>query len=281
MEERQKINELDQLFQNERYDLIEPFILEQITNAKEKNDHASYISFSNELIGFYRSMEEYEKSLIISEDILLLMEELGLENSVHFGTTLLNAATAYRAAGKSLEALSYYERALTIYESELPHDDERFAGLYNNLSILLQQMGELEKSLLFLDNALRIIKKNMPESVETATSLTNKALLLFQLKRKEEATNCLEESLSLFQKLNQCEDPHYSAALSGLGEAYFHLGNYEKSVHAYEQAAELILKIFGKNQSYKIICYNCSVVCHEAGMIEKEMYYKNEAEGMD
>ena len=279
MEESQKLLELDQLFQNEKYDEIEPFILAQIASAKENENHAAYITFSNELIGFYRSIGQHEKSLLISEDILLLMEELGLEESVHFGTTLLNAATAYRAAGKSMESLKCYERALVIYESTLPHEDERFAGLYNNLSLLLQQMGELDKSLIFLDNALHIIKKTMPDSVETATSLTNKALLLFQLKRKEEASKCLEEALEIFRTKNHYNDPHYSAALSGLGEAYFHFGNYEKSIQAYEQAIELIQKSFGKSESYRIVCYNCAVVCHEAGFLEKEVYYKKEAEG--
>jgi len=278
MKELAELRELDRLYQDGKYAEIEPFLIKQIACAKEDKHYDSYIVFSNELISFYRSTSNHEKALLISEDVLLLMEELGMEDTVHFGTTLLNVATAYRAAGQNKEAITYYQRALVLYEKTLEHDDYRFAGLYNNLSISLQQMGETQKALLFLENAIEIISKIMPESVELATSLTNKALLLFQISKQEEACQSLEKALVIFDKEQNHEDPHYSAALAGLGEAYFHLGHHDKSVQAYEQAIKMIKKAYGINDSYRIVCYNCSVVCHEAGYLEKEKYYKIESE---
>ena len=51
------------------------------------------------------------------------MEQLQLDHTVHFATTLFNVATAYRTAGKYEEALANYRRALEIYQKELPKDD--------------------------------------------------------------------------------------------------------------------------------------------------------------
>lgn len=275
-----ELKKLDAFYQNKEYQKIEPFLVEKIAEAKECESYDAYLAFSNELIGFYRSISEHDQSLVIAEDVLLLMEELGMEETVHFGTSLLNAATAYRAAGKNREALGYYERALVLYEKTLEQEDYRFASLYNNISILLSQMGEIKKAILFLDNAISVISKIMPGSVELASSFTNKALLLFQTSQRNEAMALLEEALLIFEKEKNKNDPHYSAALAGVGEAYYHLGDFPKSVQAYEKSIHMIEQVYGKNESYCIVCYNCSVVCHEAGMTEKEVFYKKEAEGM-
>ena len=48
------------------------------------------------------------------------MEELQLDHTVHFATTLFNVATAYRTAGKYEEALANYRRALEIYQKSFP-----------------------------------------------------------------------------------------------------------------------------------------------------------------
>ena len=117
------LDKLDRLFADNRVDEVEPFLLSRLEQAKEEKDYGSYLSIGNELIGFYRSVSEYEKAFAISEDVLLLMEELQLDNTEHFATTLLNTATAYRAAGRYEEALADYARALRIYETTIPAGD--------------------------------------------------------------------------------------------------------------------------------------------------------------
>lgn len=133
---------LDGYFQKNELDKAAPFLTDSLEKAKEAEDYASYITIGNEMIGFYRSVSMFREAFDIAEDVLLLMEELQLGESEHFATTLVNTATAYRAAGKPQQALQYYRQALQIYGRLLPEGDYRFAGLYNNMSILLEQMGE-------------------------------------------------------------------------------------------------------------------------------------------
>lgn len=278
---------LDGYFQRNELEQVEPYLLESLEKAKESGDYGAYITIGNEMIGFYRSVSQYKKSFDIAEDVLLLMEELQLEDSEHFATTLLNAATAYRAAGDASQAYKYYRQALGIYDRLLPKGDYRFAGLYNNMSILLEQMNENEKAVEMLLKALEIIKKLEDGEAEQATTLTNLALLYFKMERPEEASQTLQEALKLFEGVGSGEetDAHYSAALAGVGEAYYRMGDYEKALASYEQALAEVKKHFGENQSYAVLCENCAAVCDCLKLEDRAGEYRMRAkkiyEGLD
>lgn len=269
--------QLDEYFAQGKLDRVEPFLCGCLEEAKESRDHGIYISVANELIGYYRSVSMYAKAFTVSEDVLMLMEELNLQETEHFATTLLNAATAYRAAGKWQEAYEYYARALQIYENILSPEDYRFAGLYNNMSILMEQLGENEKAAGLLQKAIDIVEKLPDCSMELATSKTNLALIYFKLKDDSGAQKLLEEAISLFEKAENGTDAHYSAALSGMGEAYFRMGRLEKSLEYYEKAAAEVKKHFGENQSYGLLCGNCAAVCARLGEKDKQAYYEEKS----
>lgn len=255
--------QLDEYFQKNELEKVEPYLAGALEEAKETEDYAAYIAIGNEMIGFYRSVSMFRQAFDIAEDVLLLMEELQLETSEHFATTLLNAATAYRAAGKAEQAYRYYQQALGIYHGILPEGDYRFAGLYNNMSLLLEQMGENEEAVELLQKALGIVEKLEDSKAEQATTLTNLALLYFKMNRAQEAGTALKEALRIFEEEGDGveTDAHYGAALSGVGEAYYRMGDYEKALAAYEKALSEVKKHFGENQSYALLCENCAVVC--------------------
>lgn len=271
------LKKLDALFGQNKIEEIEPFLLQCLEEAKETENFGVYISICNELIGFYRSVSNFRKAFDVSEDVLLLMEELQLENTEHFATTLLNVATAYRAAGEGEKSYSYYMRAMNIYEQLLEPDDYRFASLYNNMSILSLEQGNDEKAAEELKKALTIIEKLDSESPERATTLTNLALIYFKQNKNEEARETLELALQIFDRNGKDTDAHYSAALAGIGEAYYHMEEYEKSLQSYEKSLEEIKKHFGENESYALVCSNCSSLCEKLQDKEKAEYYKEKS----
>lgn len=264
---------LDNLFAANAIDQVEPFLLSCLNQAQEEREFGVYISVGNELIGFYRSISQFEKAFAISEDVLLLMEELQLDETEHFATTLLNAATAYRAAEKYEDALVDYTRALKIYEAKLPADDYRFAGLYNNISLLLERLNENEKAAVFLERAISIVEIQADARMELATSKTNLALIYFKLKENEKAETLLEEAISIFQENGENTDAHYSAALAGMGEAYFHMGRLERALEYYEMSLDEVEKHFGRNMSYALLCGNCASICQKLGEHERADHY--------
>lgn len=272
--------QLDSLFQRNEIDKVEPFLLKELEKAKEAEDYPAYIVIGNEMIGFYRSTSLFKKAFDITEDVLLLMEEMQLETSEHFATTLLNAATAYRAAGEPESAYKYYLQALQIYENLLPKEDYRFAGLYNNISILLEQMGENERAIELTKQALAVVKCLENSEAEQATTYTNLALLYFKTDRASEASKALNEALQLFEaaKSGEGTDAHYGAALAGVGEAYYRMKDYANALISYEKALDEVKKHFGENQSYGVLCENCAAVCECLKEKEKAEDYRKKAE---
>ena len=265
---------LDQLFAENKIDQVEPFLVSCLERAKQEDAFGIYISVGNEMIGFYRSTGQFEKAFAISEDVLLLMEELQLEDTEHFATTLLNAATAYRAAGRFKDALTDYTRALQIYENVLHKEDSRFAGLYNNMRILLEKMNENEKAAAFLERAISIVEKQADARMELATSKTNLALIYFKLNDNRKAEELLEEAVLIFKENGENTDAHFGAALAGMGEACYRVGRLQKALEYYEQALREVEKHFGRNDSYSLLCQNCSTICRQLGDPEKALHFE-------
>lgn len=269
---------LDSYFKNQQIDKVEPFLVSSLEQAKEEEDYGAYISVCNEMIGFYRSISSYEKAYIAAEDVLLLMEELQMENTEHFATTLLNAATAYRAAGDYATALRHYRQALRIYDGILQPQDYRYAGLYNNMSILFEKMEENEEAIVYANKALSIIEQLQDSEAETATTMTNLALLYFKADQSEKAKELLEQAIVLFEQSGENTDAHYSGALAGVAEAWYRMQNYGKALEYYEKALDEVKKHFGENMSYVILCENCAAVCEKMGDTEKQADFIDLAE---
>ena len=240
---------LDSYFAGQEIDKVDPFLVSSLEQAKNEEDYGAYISICNEMIGFYRSVSAFEKAYTAAEDVLLLMEELQMEHTEHFATTLLNAATAYRAAGDYTAALRFYKQALQIYDGILQPQDYRYAGLYNNMSILLEKMDENEEAITYADKALSIIETLEGGEMETATTLTNLALLYFKVSQAGKAKELLERALSLFELGGENTDAHYSGALAGLAEAWYRIQDYE----------------------------NCAAVCEKLGDVQKQKDYLDKA----
>lgn len=268
---------LDSYFTKQEIDKVDPFLVDSLEQAKAEEDYGAYISICNEMIGFYRSISAFEKAYIAAEDVLLLMEELDMENTEYFATTLLNAATAYRAAGDYGTALRYYKQALQIYDGILPPQDYRYAGLYNNMSILLEKMEENEEAISYANKALSVIETLPDSESETATTMTNLALLYFKVDQSEKAKELLERALSLFEQGDGDTDAHYSGALAGVAEAWYRMQDYGKALQYYEKALEEVKAHFGENMSYALLCENCAAVCGNLGDTEKQAFYLERA----
>lgn len=268
---------LDSYFAQQQIEQVDPFLVASLEQAKEEQDYGAYISICNEMIGFYRSTSAFEKAYVAAEDVLLLMEELNMENTEHFATTLLNAATAYRAAGDYVTALRYYRQALLIYDGILGPQDYRYAGLFNNMSILLEKMDENEEAIAYAQKALSIIETLPDSESQTATTMTNLALIYFKENRFEEAKELLEKALSLFEQNGGQTDEHYSGALAGVAEAWYRMGDYSKALKCYEKALAEVKSHYGENMSYAILCENCASVCERLGDDGKQSFYLDKA----
>ena len=229
----------------------------------------------NEQIGYYRSISNYEEALKISKEMLELVKELGLQESEAHGTTLLNAATAYRAAGMCEKAIAMYRAAEQIFKN-LGIQDERLAGLYNNMSMAFQQKEDYGTAESCLLQALAIVRNLPDHKVEEATTYANLASVCYE---KEEFAQGIEYVQRAIERFEECEekDAHYCGALALLAQGHYEQGELEKAISAYTEALREILAHFGKNESYAMTCENCAIVLSKAGFAKEAEYLKKEA----
>lgn len=251
-------------------------MLSALEEAKEREDYGLYLSVGNEMIGYYRSISQFQKAYRISEDMLLLMEELQMDQSAEFATVLLNTATAYSFDGQFETALQFYRRTEQIYHLLVRPEDYLFAGLYNNMSSLLEKMGRNEEALELLMKALRILQNYPDRQMEAATNFTNLGLLYLKTGDYESGKKCVAQAVSMFEALDTPAS-HYSAALSALGEICYHEKDYEQAVSWYEKTLTEIEKHYGLNLAYAVVCENLANVCREADKPDQAERYLGKA----
>ena len=152
------LKELDRLFATYQMDKVEGFLENKMAQAASVEDDNSLITLLNEMIGYLRDVSKYEKCCMYCDRLLNVLEKNGLKGTIPYATSLLNIANAYRAAGLLAESMTNYKTVCLIYQSQLEDNDFRFASLYNNMSLLYQEMGEFEEACVCLEKALSIVK---------------------------------------------------------------------------------------------------------------------------
>lgn len=252
----QKVIEgLDQLYANNESEKAEDYLSRYLEQALQEGDVGSAVTIINELIGFYRDTSQYDKAETYCGKLLPFMERAGLKDTIHYGTSCLNIANAYRASGRLEDSLKCYQMVFDIYEKLLEKKDFRYASLYNNQALLYQEMGEFDKACQSLSQALLIVKEYPEAIVEQAVTYTNLAASYVKAGKLEQARKSIEEGISIFQN-GLTGDFHYSAALSVSGDVYFAIEDYEQAVSCYEQAMSALRQHVGITHAYFRIVSN-------------------------
>ena len=261
----QVMMELDNLFTQERIIEVPQFLEEHIAQAREQGAQDVMLTLYNECIGFFRETGQYDKSIAYCGEALALMEEMGLNGTMPYATTLLNIANAHRAAGHLQESLEFYNKVRPIYVARLKEDDMYFAGLYNNLSLLYQEMGDFGAAKEQLKNALEIVSHKENTAFEVAVTQANLANTCIELGQDDEAKERAEEAIRIFEEIG-VDDAHYSAALSALGSLYYMDKDYENALAAMEKSRECVAKYLGaENIQYQRLSDNIAIIREKLG----------------
>lgn len=146
-----------------------------LESAEQYFDRRGALSVLNEQIGLYRKLDRKEECLQAIEKALPLCPELGMENSVSYGTTLINAATGYKAFGMAKTALPLYRDARALYERWLKPGDARLGGLYNNMALTLSELGEYREAEDLFHRALDVMAQQEHGEPEMAITWLNLA----------------------------------------------------------------------------------------------------------
>lgn len=276
------LQELDSLPGGADADKTGDFLKDNINLARQEGDHASELALLNEMIGYCRYMGLTGDSKTYSAEALKLCEEQGLAGQIPYATTLLNAATADRAAGRLDESLERYREVEDIYGKQLDKNDYLYAALYNNMSLLYQAMDRHEESAEYLKKALEIVSTGSEHKTEQAITLTNLGQAYIRLGRYEDAAESLKESERIFEELGG-DEFHYPGCLNAMAQLLYIKKDYEESLKYYEKALMLLKRHVGEdNPGYIAVLENMKEAQKMAGstgdMHEEE---KKPVKGLD
>lgn len=183
---------LDAIFEaHEGATKAEPYLLQAMDDAENAGDDAGLLTVLNETMGFYRSQGRHEDNQWIVQRSIELALRMRLEGTEAWTTTLINAATSMRAAGRYDQAEDLYHQAIDSAKTTLSPTDRRMAALHNNLSMLYSETGRPEQALHELEAALRVLEAasvDPSNDIDIAATHTNIALILLELPADERHT---------------------------------------------------------------------------------------------
>lgn len=271
MQTEEIINKLDRLFSENKGQEAQQLLEDSIRLAIGEADDNALLTLLNEMIGYMRETSQVESSYRYADAALKLMGRMGMEGSMPYATTLLNIANAYRAGGRLAESMAYYEEVLELYQKNLDGNDMLFASLYNNLSLLYQEMENFEKAKENLLKALPIVKVNEDTYFEEAVTYANLASTCLVLHEDETAMEYCRRAIELFEA-HGIHDSHYCAALSSMGTYHYGKGEYEKAADCFKKAMAGMKASLGENEYYQRLAKNleeCERAQREDAMEQK------------
>ena len=229
----------------------EEILVKEINEAVSAQNDERLLELLNEYIGLLRDKGEAEASLKISDNILALLDKMELHGTVAYGTSLLNVATAYRAAGKLKEAEGLYNDVEAVYRETLPEDSMLIASLHNNRSLLYQEEGLYDKAADELNKALKISEANGAEyeTAVTEANLSNTYVALGDFKKAEKKA---KKAAEMFKHIEDT-DTHYASALYALGMIYNLTGRESDAIAPLKEALSIMEREHGKTESYRRI----------------------------
>lgn len=232
-----------------------PYLEQAMSDAENAEDDAGLLTVLNETMGFYRSQGWHDKNQWIVQRTIELALRMGLEGSETWATTLINCATAMRAAKQYDQAEDLYTQALHCAENVYPPKDRRIAALHNNLSMLYQETGKGKASEHELREAMRILREasdNPSTDIDLASSCTNLALTLLDEGKTDDAHAYADEALAIHAtaRAQGVDSAHYAAALAGAAQVRFAQQKYGEAAAYYREALNLIEDRYGRDTDY-------------------------------
>lgn len=248
----QVLQQLDTLFNAGDMGKVEAFLSSQYHYALDEKKNDVALGILNEQIGFYRVTTQYEKAMVVIQNINELIRRMHLEDTIEEATSLLNIATIYRAMGRNKDAKECYLKTEKIYADKLEKGDYRIAGLYNNMSLLYMEQGAYKLAIEYLEKALPIISAIPDCEIQAAVTHTNMGQAYCRLEMWEEAKVELNLAEEIFGKTN-IHDEHYGGCANAQGYLYLQLKDYKKAIFYYEKALLNVYQAYGKTEIFKNI----------------------------
>ena len=237
------IEKLDFYLNKNDYAAAERHLKYWLSEADSCHDMRGKLALLNEQIGLYRKTEKESECLTAIKNALSLADSMDMEESVTYSTTLINAATGYKAFGKAETALPLYRKAQIIYEEALDCSDARLGGLYNNMALTLTELKNFREAEELYQKAIKVMEKQENGELETAITYLNIADLIAARDGLEKGEKEIEKQLLESEKLlyteNLPKDGYYAFVCEKCAPVFGYYGYFLTEQELNRRAREI------------------------------------------
>lgn len=252
----------------------EAYLQQAMTDAENAGDNAGLLTVLNETMGFYRSQGRHEDNQWIVQRALELGIRMGIAGSEAWTTTLVNAATAMRAARQYDQAEDLYRQALDNAKTTYGPRDRRLAALHNNLSMLYSETNRLGEARDQLVQAMGILEDSGADrhtDPDIASTYVNLALVELELWHEackneaagrseanaqapavllDQADDDAQHALTIYDEGDLTHSAHYASALAAAAQVRFMHGSFADAAALYGKALDVIAECYGTDTDY-------------------------------
>ncbi|MBO5725578.1 MAG: tetratricopeptide repeat protein [Clostridia bacterium] len=241
------ISKLDELLSKNDYAAAKEHLLYWLGEAEKMQDNRGALLLNNELMGLSRKLGEKENALKFVNNALQLIDKMNIANNVGAATTYLNSATVYKAFGKAQDGIDLFCKAKDIYEKNLAANDDRIAGLYNNMALSYVDLCRFDEADELYKKAIAVLSKingKEPEQAITYLNMASAAEAQFGLEDAEgKITECLNKAMELLDISEYQNDGNYAFVCEKCASVFGYYGYFfyenelkERSRRIYERS---------------------------------------------
>ena len=237
------LDRLDSLLERKDYPAAERLLQNWLREAEAGNDRQGKLTVLNEQIGLYRKTDRRQPCLAAIDEALRLVTELDFADTVTGGTTYVNAATGYKAFGRSAEALPLYQLAEKAYLRRLDPADGRLAALYNNMALALAELKRYDEAEVMYEKALCVLERQEHPELEKAITYLNLADLVTARLGPEAAEGRVFDYVSRADRLFDTEslprDGYYAFVCEKCAPIFDYYGFFMAKLKLEQRAKEI------------------------------------------
>ena len=233
---RSVIGKFDAAASREDYAECDRLLGYWLAEARALGDRRGELSLLSEAAGLYRKINDRERALKTVDDCLKLLESGEFSGLISTGDMYINCATTLSAFGLAERSLEYFDRALAIYEAELPAGHEMFAAYYNNRGLALSFLGRYAEARDCFFRAADILSKIEARRLDLAITHLNIADTFVEDAELDDREGCVERARSLIEDPEVKRDAYYAFVCRKCAPAFRHYGYFAYARQLNERA---------------------------------------------
>lgn len=276
----QQIKETDQLWEEDRIEEAIQKINHTIPQIVKRFGKLSpeYVNYLDLASRIYQDYGDYNRSLKIIDECLLLKIKLCGNDTIEYAKSLASKACFLSESGRVAESISMYESALNIFKDKNAYYSIENAELIKNYSIVFYELNDYATCLKLVSDAIDILDhiKAPATDYRVANIKVSYATVLSETGNMDLA---IKNLLIVVNELNECNCNHLVniLALSNLAVCYKCISDYNNTIKYAVMALELLKKTLGPDTSWTASLMSTLGDAYYlmGNFNEAEIYYKN------